>query len=93
MSKEIEELMQKRIISENTELTNMLVDIVPLKENRFTDLEIEANKKEEFSIVIYKKENPILRFFKNVKFGLEKLKIIRHSKEFNLAKINVDKNI
>lgn len=63
MSNELKELMQISIIGENKDLSNMLEDIVPIKEQRFTDLELEAEKKETFSIVLYKKENPIVRFF------------------------------
>ena len=75
MSEEIKELMQKKVIGENEELSNMLADIVPVKEQRFTNLELDAEKKETFSIVLYKKENPIIRFFKSLKISLEKLKI------------------
>ena len=82
MNKELKELMQISVISENIELSAMLEDIVPVKEQRFTDLELEASKKETFSIVVYKKENPIMRFFKNIKFSLEKLKIMNKSREF-----------
>ena len=87
MSKELEELMQKSIISENVELTNIISDIVPLKENRFTSLEIEASKKEEFSIVVYKKENIITRAFKSIRLIVEKIKIMKHSQEFVLEKM------
>lgn len=87
MSRELEELMQKSIISENVELTNIISDIVPLKENRFTSLEIETSKKEDFSIVVYKKENIITRAFKSIRLIVEKLKIMKHSQEFVLEKI------
>ena len=60
MSNELKELMQISIIGENKDLSSMLEDIVPVKEQRFTDLELEAEKKETFSIVLYKKENPIV---------------------------------
>ena len=86
MSKEIEELMKKRIISENIELTNIISDIIPLKENKFTDLEMEACKKEEFNIVVYKKENIILRVFRTMRLVIEKIKIMKHSQEFVLGK-------
>ena len=45
MSNELKELMQISIIGENKDLSNMLEDIVPIKEQRFTDLELEAEKK------------------------------------------------
>ena len=51
MEKELKELMQISVISENTELSKMLEDIVPKKEKRFTDLELEADKKETFSLI------------------------------------------
>lgn len=86
MDKELKELMQISIISEDINLSNMIEDIIPLKENKFTDLELEVAKKESFSIVVYKKENPVVRFFKNIKFSLERLRIIRQSKEFVLSK-------
>ena len=46
MSNELKELMTISIIGENKDLSNMLEDIVPIKELRFTDLELEAEKKE-----------------------------------------------
>ena len=86
MSEEIKELMQKKVIGENEELSNMLADIVPVKEQRFTNLELDAEKKETFSIVLYKKENPIIRFFKSLKISLEKLKIMGKSREISYIK-------
>lgn len=86
MSEEVKKLMQISVIGENKELTNMLADIKPLKEQRFTDLELEAEKKETFSIVLYKKENPIIRFFKEIKFGFEKLRIMNKTREIDYAK-------
>lgn len=86
MSNELKELMQISIIGENKDLSNMLVDIVPIKEQRFTDLELEAEKKETFSIVLYKKENPIVRFFKGIKMSLEKFRIMGKSREIDYAR-------
>ena len=86
MSNEMKELMQISIVGENKELSNMLKDIVPAKENRFTDLELAAEKKETFSIVVYKKENPIMRFFKGLKFSFEKIKIMRKTREIDYVK-------
>ena len=86
MSNELKELMQISIIGENKDLSNMLEDIVPIKEQRFTDLELEAEKKETFSIVLYKKENPIVRFFKGIKMSLEKFKIMGKSREIDYAR-------
>ena len=76
MSNELKELMQ----------ISMLADIVPIKEQRFTDLELEAEKKETFSIVLYKKENPIIRFFKGIKMSLEKFRIMGKSREIDYAR-------
>lgn len=86
MSKEIEELMQKSVICDNVELTNIIADIVPKKEKRFTDVEIEVSKKEEFSIVVYQKPSVIKRIYTSVKMFMEKLNIIKHSKEFVYVK-------
>ncbi|MEI3391584.1 MAG: hypothetical protein V8R39_00525 [Clostridia bacterium] len=86
MSNELKELMQISIIGENKDLSNMLEDIVPIKEQRFTDLELEAEKKETFSIVLYKKENPIVRFFKGIKMSLEKFRIMGKSREIDYAR-------
>mgnify|MGYP000640608756 FL=1 len=86
MSNELKELMQISIIGENKDLSNMLADIVPIKEQRFTDLELEAEKKETFSIVLYKKENPIVRFFKEIKMSLEKFRIMGKSREIDYAR-------
>ena len=86
MSNELKELMQISIIGENKYLSNMLADIVPVKEKRFTDLELEAEKNETFSIVLYKKENPIVRFFKSLKMSFEKLRIMGKSREIDYAK-------
>ncbi len=86
MSNELKELMQISIIGENKDLSNMLADIVPIKEQRFTDLELEVEKKETFSIVLYKKENPIVRFFKEIKMSLEKFRIMGKSREIDYAR-------
>mgnify|MGYP000176965892 FL=1 len=86
MSNELKELMQISIIGENKDLSNMLADIIPIKEQRFTDLELEAEKKETFSIVLYKKENPIIRFFKGIKMSLEKFRIMGKSREIDYAR-------
>ena len=86
MSNELKELMQISIIGENKELSNMLLDIVPIKEQRFTDLELDIEKKETFSVVVYKKENPIIRFFKGLKFSFEKFRIMGKTRGIAYAK-------
>ncbi|HCC03635.1 MAG TPA: hypothetical protein DEP51_02090 [Clostridiales bacterium] len=86
MDKNIKELMQISVISENTELSNLIKDIIPTKEQRFTNLELEADKKQEFSLVVYKKVNPLVSFIRSIKFTFEKIRIMKHSKEFDLAK-------
>lgn len=86
MSNELKELMQISVIGENKNLSNMLEDIMPVKEQRFTDLELAAEKKETFSIVLYKKENPIVKFFKGLKMSIEKLRIMGKSREIDYVR-------
>ena len=85
MSNELKELMQISIIGENKDLSNMLEDIVPIKEQRFTDLELQADRKEEFSLVVYKKENIFERFINSMKIIIEKFRIINHSRSLQYA--------
>ena len=87
MDKNFNELMQISVKSENLELSKMVQDIVPIQEQRFTNLEIDAENKHEFSVVIYKKQNPIIKFFRSLRFTLEKFKIMKHSNEFQFSKI------
>ena len=49
MDKNLKELMQKSIVNEFTELSDMIKDIIPTKEQRFTNLELEAEKKQEYN--------------------------------------------
>ena len=86
MSNELKELMQISVIGENKDLSNMIEDIMPVKEQRFTDLELAAEKKETFSIVLYKKENPIVKFFKGLKMSIEKLIIMGKSRKIDYAR-------
>ena len=86
MDKYLNELMQISVIRENTELSDIIKDIVPTKEQRFTTLELEAERKQEFSLVIYKKQNPFINFIHSIKFAFEKFRIMRHSREFELVK-------
>ena len=86
MSNELKELMQISVIGENKDLSNMIEDIMPVKEQRFTDLELAAEKKETFSIVLYKKENPIVKFFKGLKMSIEKLRIMGKLREIDYVK-------
>ena len=86
MNKELIELMQINKISENKVLSKMLEDIEPIKEKRFTDIELEANKNEKFSLVLYKEENIIVRFLKKIKLGLEKINIIKQSRKFEIER-------
>ena len=83
MSKEIEELMQKSIISENIILSEMIQDIEPKIQQKFTDLEIETTKKQQFSVVVYKKENFLVRFFKSISYSIEKFRIMKFSQVFS----------
>lgn len=86
MSNELKELMQISVIGENKDLSNMIEDIMPVKEQRFTDLELAAEKKETFSIVLYKKENPIVKFFKGLKMSIEKLRIMGKSRKIDYVR-------
>lgn len=86
MDKNIKELMQISVVDENKELSEIIQDIIPTREQRFTNLELEAEKKQEFSLVIYKKTNPLVSFIRSIKFTFEKIRIMKHSKEFDLAK-------
>lgn len=86
MDKNLKELMQINVIREDTNLSKMIQDIIPTKEQRFTNLELEAEKKQEFSLVIYKRQNPLISFWHSIKFTFEKIRIIRHSRDFEVAK-------
>jgi len=84
MDKNLKELMQITIVSENKLLSQMIENIVPIKEKRFTDIELDAVKKQEFSLVVYKKENILTRLFKAIQMSFEKIKIMRHSRKFEV---------
>ena len=43
MDKNLEELMQISVISEKLELSQIIQDIIPTQEQKFTNLEIGAN--------------------------------------------------
>lgn len=87
MDKNIKELMQISVISENKDLSKTIQDIIPKREQRFTNLEIEAEKKQEFRLIVYKKQNPFTKFFNSIRFAIEKIKIMKHSKEFELSRM------
>ena len=87
MDKNIKELMQISVINENINLSEMIQDIIPIKEQIFTNLELEAEKKHEFSVVVYKKQNPFIKFFNSIRFAFEKIRIMKHSREFELEKM------
>ena len=86
MDNNLEKLMQKKIISENLILSNMIKDIVPKIKEKYTSLELETNKQEAFSLVVYKNQNIFMRFFKSISIYVEKLKIMRYLKDFKLEK-------
>ena len=88
MDKNFNELMQISVISENIELSKMIQDVVPTQERGFTNLALEAENKHEFSVVIYKKQNPLVKFFNSIRFTIEKFKIMKHSNEFQFSKID-----
>ena len=83
MDKYIEELMQIKVISENTELSKMLEDITPSN----TKI-IQENKKHEFSIVVYKKQNIVVKLFKEIGYALSKIRIKKKSAQLELNKIS-----
>ena len=87
MDKNIKELMQISVISENINLSKMVQDIMPKREQIFTNLELEAEKKQEFHVVLYKKQNPVIRLFNSIRFAFEKIRIMKHSREFELEKM------
>ena len=86
INKELIEFMQINRLGENINLSKLIEDIVPLKEKKFTDIEIEVDKEHEFSLVLYQKESFFNRFCKSIKIGIEKINIVRHSKNFELGK-------
>ena len=88
MDKELEELMQINGKSENKDLSEMINDINPTEKLKFTDLELEVNNKQEFSMVIYKKEKLFDKIFRKVRLFLEKFQIMKHSREFSLIRVN-----
>lgn len=80
MNSEIVDFMNINVKSENIELSNLISDIIPIREARFTNLEIEINESQEFRLVVYKKENILSRIISFISIGLEKIKIMRNSK-------------
>ena len=87
MGNNLDKLMQKSVISENIYLSKMIEDIVPNIEQKYTNVELEANKKEEFSLVVYQKQNIFTRFLKIISISIEKLRIMKNIREFELKKI------
>ena len=85
MEKLYNELMQANVIKEEKNISELIKDIVPLKEKRFTYLELQADRKEEFSLVVYKKENIFERFINSMKIIIEKFRIINHSRSLQYA--------
>ena len=88
MDKNIKELIEPIVISENIELSSLIEDIVPRVERKFTNVELDAVKREEFSLVIYKKQNPFQKVVNSIILIFEKIRIIKHSnkEEFASAK-------
>ena len=82
MDKYLEELMQIKVISENDELSKLLEDITPVN----TQI-IQENKKHEFSIVVYKKQNIVVKLFKEIGYALSKIKIMNKLTQFELKKV------
>ena len=87
MENNLDKLMQKNIICENIELSKLVQDIVPKIEKRYTNIELDANKNETFSLVVYKKQTLFTRIFKAISITLEKFKIMRNLREFELNSV------
>lgn len=86
MNNNIEKLMQKNLISENIALSKMIEDIVPITKPDYTNIEIDANKKETFSMVVFKKQNILAKIIKNFLISFEKVKIIMALRDFTIEK-------
>lgn len=82
----MKELIEPIVISENIELSCLLEDIVPRVERKFTNVELEAERKQEFSLVIYKKPNPFKKVVNSIKIIVEKIRIIKHSNKNEFAR-------
>lgn len=87
MENNLDKLMQKNIICENLELSKLIEDIMPKIEQRYTDIELDANKNETFSLVVYKKETLFTKVFKAISIILEKFRIMRNLKDFELNRV------
>ena len=95
MDKEIKELMQIKVIGENTDLSKLIEDIIPKIKNvntikdicceKVKNSNVQTAKSQEFRIVVYKKSNPISRAFKEIKYIFKKIKILGKTKEIKLA--------
>ena len=81
MDKDIKELIEPKVIGENLELSNLIQDIVPIVEKKFTNIELEAEKRQEFSLVIYQRPNPFKKMVNSIKMIFEKIKIMKHSNQ------------
>ena len=86
MNNNIEKLMQKNLISENIAISKMIEDIVPITKPDYTNIEIDANKKETFSMVVFKKQNILAKIIKNFLISFEKVKIIMALRDFKIEK-------
>lgn len=86
MDKDMKELIEPIVISENIELSCLIEDIVPRVERKFTNVELEAERKQEFSLVIYKKPNPFKKVVNSIKIIVEKIRIIKHSNKNEFAR-------
>lgn len=87
MENNLDKLMQKNIICENLELSKLIEDIMPKIEQRYTDIELDANKNETFSLVVYKKQTLFTKVFKAISITLEKFRIMRNLKDFELNRV------
>lgn len=84
MDNNLEKLMQKNIVKEDVNLSKMIEDIVPKTEQLYTNRELEVSKKESFSLVVYKKRTILTRIVRAISISLEKFKIIKDLRNFEL---------
>ena len=91
MDKELNELMQINVISENIDLSKMIEDIMPIQTTNKETIENtipQQNKalNQEFRIVVYKKENPVISFLKQISFALKKVNIFGKARNIKFGK-------
>ena len=84
MNSEIVDFMNINVKSENIELSNLISDIIPIREARFTNLEIEINESQEF----VKEINNKTEFFK--KIVIQSIEYYNNIQKLYYAKLNTN---